>query len=477
MPPDTASLIYAWADHPNRSVIIRNRRLAQISLLSQNDISAGIPIFVHRQRPCLYATIAGIVVGTTTRDWKWEYMIDDGSQLIDVVVQASSIPQSIAPLRKKTSDTSSFALAEPELRLGDLVKVTGKIWRRHWKAREVKVGIDVLSIDILNTNSTAAARHGLEAHELEHGEYNRPFGVLTSAHGERQNGLQAYKRLRVGVLGTDDGDPVTGTGTSTTAVRASGPISSAKENPNHTEEDGIAHSSRRRTRGSGRALRAPSRLKDSECTQSLFRLHVQKFLADFCGDDAGSNGPPAFTISFLRRIDSLAELAERVVAALLSKRAKKLARTSTVAKGTSIGSHPLSTEPEREKIKRLFEWCIRELLLDGFVVIADESESGQLAWPFDGRQKAQKISSQHHRLARLLVADTIAGDSAAPEAYQLVTPCLLRRPLRYIKERHGRPPGNLRPMVALEHLRRSDDRWRHVTCETVEEALLHVDSS
>lgn len=530
---EVASLVYLWADNIKRSVIIRNRSLAKVQPIVGGRISSGIPTFVHRQRPCVWATIAGIVVGVTPRDRKWEYMIDDGTQIIDITIHERNIPKGVAPSasvsQKASSSRWTLDVPEPDLRIGDLVRVTGKIWRRKRHAQPAKVGIDAVQAELLNTDSTAEARHNLLAHELEQGEYNRPFGVLAGTSASvskrqglmhldeddagsehRTTGLKSYQKLTVGPLpehsqvSINSGLADLGLPTHSEEITRdlamslkrprdenSRDIRGRQGAPWDAHEDAMAPLLNRRRSPRTRSLRAPSRLSDSECTPSLFRLHVQKILTDHCGDAVSEQGycaPPSFSLSFLRRVKPLAELSDRIVSILLQKRAQKLAARSRSKKrnGDIEGDHdqPLSSEPKREKVKRLFEWCIRELLVDGFVVIAGHEEVEAMQSPFDGKGKRDSQDSngnsrRNHKLRKLtLMLDEVAEDDdgidSSQEAYQLVTPHLLRPAIQRLAEQQSRTRSNpsMQPSAILQLLRKTDERWKHITVESVEEAMV-----
>ncbi|CAO1626161.1 unnamed protein product [Sympodiomycopsis kandeliae] len=539
--PELTALIYTWADDADRSVVIRNRSLSQIKVLGSGLISAGIPIFVHRRRPCLYATIAGIVVGMTPKDRKWEYLVDDGTQVIDVVVHNRTIPKSIAPHNEPTNqkqqqtasssrvtlDTFDWSL-EPDLHVGDVVKVTGKIWRRQYTSLEertsVKVGIDVHQVEFLNEDPTKEALHSLQANELEVGEYNRPFGIseapdsntswyrmrsdeamkamrhlraladwesVKQQRAARQNGdpyidyAEDHQPKCVGILGNEEAGsrekdhavlinlyniaeqtrPTAKKRSRESQSSAHAKVSQddAEADTERTAAPSVASVGPPKPRH--RHLRAVSRLSDSECTQSLFRLHVQKILTDYFGGNSSTGSsamkqctPPSFTLELLQRVQPLAQLSDRVVSIMLDNRAKKASR-----KGDKNVSKLLSTEPKEDKIARLFEWCVRQLLIDGFIVIADEQRE-QVGPPQVVDRSLRKI---------LIKNDQEQQTHRDHEAYQLVTPHLLVDSVKSILNRG--PEYFAKSDIILQHLKRTDERWKHVTIESVEDTLVHLD--
>lgn len=531
--PDVASQIYTWADRPSHAVVLRNIHLANISLLGgQTTSTIGLPIYQHGQRPCLFATIAGIIVSVTEKDHRWDYLIDDGTCVIDVAIHERDVPASIATLQVRHYGPSSSRLTLdeqpsrlfPTLDVGDLVQVTGKIWRRPLakagEAPRFRNGLDAHEVALLNDDPTAEARHNLRAHQLLAGEYARPFeapiqsystihvqlpgdvrGIFTERLADRFN----YDLRRLGGLDEeeeeDDRKPNLDTHlpfrrvpkAERLAARAKRTKARERATPlpspspvatPPTSQRGSAPSTPPRLHAPSRQLRTPSKLRDSQCNQSNFRLYVQQFLRDYCQRRWRSEAPlpPAFTIAFLMRVQTLRDLAERTVNGLLAGRK--------------------SREPREEKVKRLYEYCIRQLVQDGVLVIADE----EAAWPFDGsnygdvawtrrRTRAEskllkqlgggRHSQQQHRppqwadVSMPLQEDGCENTTSTrkrvrrdAEAYQYVTPLLLLVPLLPILAGgHDDAEMDVDVDWAVWKLKRSDQRWAHIGVDAVKEAL------
>jgi hypothetical protein len=74
LPADVASSVYAYVDRPSQALTLRNRALAKVQVVGGNVAPSSLPVYLHRRRPCTYATIAGIVVGITEKDRRWDLM-------------------------------------------------------------------------------------------------------------------------------------------------------------------------------------------------------------------------------------------------------------------------------------------------------------------------------------------------------------------------------------------------------------------
>ncbi|TFY82731.1 hypothetical protein EWM64_g1279 [Hericium alpestre] len=94
------------------------------------------------------------------------------------------------------------------------------------------------------------------------------------------------------------------------------------------------------------------------------------------GQRTNADGKPqlGFTLSYLRRVPELSELARRVVKAEARRRAReeKLKETQSAKKADSQGSFRASqSEGTAPKMKRLFVWAILKLFKEGSIVLWD----------------------------------------------------------------------------------------------------------
>lgn len=578
--------------------------------------------------------------------------VDDGTQIIDVSIHSRSIPESLLKLTPPVASTSRQTLdtyqSMPTMPLGsgDIVRVTGKIWRRQWSTPRgrttFKVGLDVQSLDILNDEPTEEARHNLRAHQLDTREYRqtfampsecisvvrivlplqsrvaaaychpdeavrmeRKFGVDLRAlvqsrpdYGQDENGIplsassvanrllaprSRYNRLKRAsseVPFSEIRQPYAGQRERRVKVEAQTeetsrivplPPSSSLEVPNRSTQfltlnhaapaprqaSSLASSQtsapesppRRSAADSGksRQLRTPSKLRDSQCTADLFRLHVQKFLVDhnrftsLCerarphsssrkrgrytessssspsSSASSSSLPPVFTMQYLMTVRNLWELADRVVSVMIRSREKESARKGLLPSA--------SGEAKSEKMKRLFERCVRQLVNEGYIVIADataadaeaggeeaadergsgdRAEAEEADLPTSLRSELAKWNRHFYRPGssrngpppHLVIGASAEGGSGraqAGDSYQLLTPALLIAPLQTILRRSMNSATSISGSASAatstsastfmgeedirtltETLRRSDDRWKFVGMESVKETLMEM---
>lgn len=529
----------------------------------------------------------------------------------------------MASTSRHTLDTYQSMPTLP-LESGDIVKVTGKIWRRQWNTPRCKttfkVGLDAQALDILNDDPTEEARHNLRAHQLDLTEYSQMFAMPSECISvvritlplqsrsaaaycnpdealrmERKFGedLRALVQSRPDYSHDENGVPLSASSVANRLLaprsrynrlkRASSevpfseirqpyagqrerrikveaqtegaspivplPPSSSLEGhqppplpgtlshvtpiPRHpsnlaSSQTAAPESPPRRSAtafGKSRQLRTPSKLRDSQCTADLFRLHVQKFLVDhhrfasLCssskkGDRSTATDlsaapalPPVFTIQYLMTVCNLWELADRVVSVMIRSRERESARKGLLP--TASG------EAKSEKMKRLFERCVRQLVNEGYIVIADTaaaaggeeaSHESNVFSPYPG--DAPEVAPAHlapslrSELAKwerhfyapssrsgppaLLVAGTTPGRGrGGGDSYQLLTPALLIAPLQTILRRSmssswtaATPAsafmGEEEIRTLTDTLRRNDDRWKFVGTESVKEALMEM---
>ena len=224
-----------------------------------------------------------------------------------------------------------------------------------------------------------------------------------------------------------------------------------------------------------------------------------------------------FTLSYLRRVPELSEMARRVVKAEKQRRAEeeqKRAKTQAQTGHKSQRSGTAETrnrEPNAPKMKRLFQWAILQLYQEGSIILWDGPvrRYSENRCNSAGSGKLWKLKSSHASAgaddAIFSTASSVAksrrrhevsvceddGEVSDPmpgeEAYvplkatllaveiEKTIEALMARPI--LSARHGplKPVGGPRPGPTKEEilnfLRRTDERWARVGEWSLDEAL------
>jgi hypothetical protein len=248
-----------------------------------------------------------------------------------------------------------------------------------------------------------------------------------------------------------------------------------------------------------RQLRSYAKLPDTEMTDSTFRVYVEKHINDNCSQSSaaylgnskkGSQHlyePPAFSLRYLERVTALRMHAQRTVEVATKRRLEKRKRQdqkSSTATGASLLHRKAmlnsSTESVDEKMQRLYASVIRAMLMDGIIVLA--LPNLPVMRPFDGNRPDVEQSGMYPYLdwetaansatsARSTSTSTRGGLMPGEDAYQVVTPSLLARPLFKVMKR---PTSTLTSLQLVEKMQIIDDRWRYLRQESVEETLQYI---
>ena len=168
--------------------------------------------------------------------------------------------------------------------------------------------------------------------------------------------------------------------------------------------------------------------------------------------------PPArakgFTLSFLRRVPELADMAHRVVEHERKRRAREERKKQEASQGTRHVAVPpppskqVREEPSVRKAKRLYMWALRELHREGSIILHEDDapvwESPVLAQPSVGiwkplRSDAHSGTQDTADTTHESLASARAGDDCDPgalsdppaheESYIPLTPALLSEPI------------------------------------------------
>jgi hypothetical protein len=226
-------------------------------------------------------------------------------------------------------------------------------------------------------------------------------------------------------------------------------------------------------------------------------------------EDASYTGPDSsmptlgFTLSYLRRVPELCELAWRVVKAEARRREEA---NQAQGQGTSTASKARQKPPSRAKegpapkIKRLFVWAVLKLYEEGSIVLwdgptrpvrdrNDADTSGLWRASTSTRSAVTSLSLSRARLADGEGWDDRGEISDPPpdeESYVPLTPAYLARQVeasvralttprvakaQVLSRRHALRPRAPTKEDVLRHLRRSDGRWERVGLWALTEAL------
>jgi len=195
-----------------------------------------------------------------------------------------------------------------------------------------------------------------------------------------------------------------------------------------------------------------------------------------------------FTLSYLRRVPELAELARRVVVAEAKRRAKECrkkegaegrSQESTMGASSSAGLHDLPRDKLGPKVKRLFKWVVVQLLHEGGIVLWDgsmhacgEEIHAEMLWKTctSISTNAEKSGfGQSGECHDGLLDGELSDPAAGEEGYIPITSLFLAE---YIEEVIRELSGATKEGI-LRKLHR-DDRWRFIGEWQVQEALEYL---
>ncbi|TRM61726.1 hypothetical protein BD626DRAFT_459265 [Schizophyllum amplum] len=245
----------------------------------------------------------------------------------------------------------------------------------------------------------------------------------------------------------------------------------------------------------------PSRLASIENTPRRHQQHKTQ---------ASDSHPTGFTLSYLRRVPELRDLAKRTVKAEAKRRARAAneeARTST--QNSNTDSRPAKytrprtstkDEPTSRRMKRLFQWALTALLNDGYIILwdgparscssADIVADTSCLWRSSGTTQGTANTTAG---TVDITASTLASTSALPattddelsdpdereEAYTPLEPVILARAVEdavaklIARKRRAGAESHLlsTSKESIIALMQRDDRWRYLHGWQVEQAL------
>ncbi|KIJ53821.1 hypothetical protein M422DRAFT_64693 [Sphaerobolus stellatus SS14] len=374
--------------------------------------------------PCYTVEFVGILVGATAYESKVSYIIEDGTGSI-LCTQFSPKPSKYKKInaKEKKGEPVKEDILKPLYEIGETIRVTARVvtWRdtkqanansmeRCWPNEEIK--------------------HWIATSKLHQNYYSQPFTIPPIS-------------IPVPATPIKFSRPHTPTTTSTSATASSRRSSS------------VASGS---PAGPPR-LRHPSRLRSKDLLPLTFKTYLLNFMdsafrftsaglddGDDDDDDLVFDGgihespskrlkrmrtqddpatprpsrvltdatprpldkwklpasynpslPKGFTLSYLRRVPELAQLAAAVVEAERKRRAKEVrrkekegGRTSQHVSQIKKESQSQFQEPSNKKAKRLYHWAIRELHKEGSIFVQDPEAPIWRAPPPPGIWKSLK---------------------------------------------------------------------------------------
>ncbi|KIL62748.1 hypothetical protein M378DRAFT_165413 [Amanita muscaria Koide BX008] len=482
----------------------------------KENLLGGADFYWLGRVPCRSVRLVGLVVGVQVYESRILYSIDDGTAVVDCAHRAQRMPKSPTKKPKSTSNPVFRGMPVPIARVGRAVSVVGKIHRVH-DTRQVQVE----EIEVCKSANEEPI-HWMKVRELHRTNYDvkEPFIIPPPSAPETSKVNEP----------------------ATPATVMSTPSSSVANSPVKLDP----------AKSSPPKLRHPSRLHSRDLIDNTFLLYVKHYMIhapddndddDFydepntptkcrrtSSDDLltprqrnGTNTPRphvepreseshrGFTLSYLRRVPELADLARRVVLAEAKRRSREQRKkenerrsTSTARKSASVAAtHDVPKEKLGPKMKRLFEWAIVQMLREGSMVLWDgpmrtcdgstRAELSRLWKTSTSISTSVGVDSTVFSRSCGVVPDIIEEVSepeVEEEGYMPITPLFLgnyvETAIRELASTTGetgtKPVSKLRvtrgPTGAAKEgiLRRlhRDDRWRYIGEWQVEDALEYL---
>ena len=259
-------------------------------------------------------------------------------------------------------------------------------------------------------------------------------------------------------------------------------------------------------------LRHPSRLHSRDLTSNTFRIYVKHFMDRVTGIGSWQeHTADAFTLSYLRRVPELAELARRIARNSRKRKARdekereKLKMTSSPRRSMRPSTKVDTKAADAKTAKRLFITTLRLLYNEGSIVFSDgrgnrKWDAEEAGWLQDREEEIWEVRPEddtranitHTTVGSTSIISTTIGHGArqthvddsdlseadpGEEGYIPVTPPILVQPIlgaiRSVVLRKGKiAQGGATAGEVLETLRgRVDERWARVSEWAIENAL------
>ncbi|KAF9262164.1 hypothetical protein L218DRAFT_1078155 [Marasmius fiardii PR-910] len=343
----------------------------------------GEHFFWLKRVPCRSVKFLGLVVGVQVLQNRIIYTVDDGTSVIDCLYRCPPSPQS--PSKKK--NLTNIQPPKPMFYTGQRVRVTGKITQFHDNRQVV---IDSIERCTSANEQPVHWKHVLSLHKSYYLS-SEPFTIPTAPNPMPESEVTPQTLSHP--------SPCTSTAPSPTKSTAS-----SQQSP--------------------RKLRHPSRLHSRDLTAITFRIYVKHYMDNYSSiahaesnddenevtssaigtptkglhrstysertprpsrsipvdlpnrhsssklhPDPASSNLRGFTLSFLRRVSELSDMAHKVVRAEAKRRAREIKKKEKHGNKTSASSSRQDQTELSVKMKRLWRTTIIQLAREGSIVL------------------------------------------------------------------------------------------------------------
>ncbi|KAF8889608.1 hypothetical protein BD779DRAFT_1439017 [Infundibulicybe gibba] len=467
--------------------------------------------------PCRNVRIVGLVVGIQVYEKRIVYTIDDGTAVVDCTHRPLVPPQKhVAPPVSSKNERELEISLKPIASVGATVWVEGKVVPRY-DSRQV-VADQIGRCRSVNEEFD----HWKLVQTLHKSSYSLQEEFIIPE-------TNPPKELTVNLPSV-----------SSTSTISHTPVSDAATSVPTIPLSNISSRSQK--------LRHPTRLRSADLNGNTFRIYVKHYmdhapsssmlefpltetnqgihsitepLASYPHPARGSLGGKSsdpvdstnsvsevfgFTVSYLRRVPELSILARRVAEAEAKRRAKQDRISNTALSNTASRRkhNPMDRSHLAQRMKRLFEWAIVQLLQNGGIVIWDgpsrpHMDSGanrSSLWKLDSTLDST-ISSADSTIFSTPdtgtqideddTADVLSEPEEGEESYMPVTPAFLATYVEQSIRELTMEPSSSTGQKGGADMRRStkssvtttailarlqkDDRWRSIGSWNVDEAL------
>ncbi|SJX61672.1 uncharacterized protein SRS1_12656 [Sporisorium reilianum f. sp. reilianum] len=472
--------LYEWAEASSDAVIKctcqQVRRLKTLPELSH--ALGGQTLFLHYETPALVAEVCGMVVGITPKEDQVSYEVDDGTSVLRIVETRKSLRQagtrsnqagvttaapcgipdcyimppqpqpSVSTSRLANGATNTYlAPLIPRFKVADVVECIGKV-QIDRSGQRFLVAQRMARCDDINMES----HHQINVVKLEIDVYRQPFEW--SRLGPETKEPSAKHSTRPRIMPKDSARLLVSQLSPNDNAVAAPMIQADSDHQIPTERQRLSRDEARRLISGSAPFSTPSLLsaslscslrtgehtQSSRATESYFQLQLQQHISQHYRCHA-------FALSDLCTDSDLSSLAQRLVSIRLQRRQASRSADTSHTRTASLDT----AEQQPEKVRRLFEWAIRKMMHDGFIILAESDDS------------------------RLLTA-TRKTDPGSTDVYRLVTPEYLLHPLnKLLGNSHGfaspRDPASHDPDELAARLRILDDRFRNISSSLVQDSL------